>query len=74
VRSREVKIRTKRTREGPDFRVALYDDLGRFVLTARVFTLDGQVTDAIADYVTTGRLTIFAQHAIKRARLPGDPA
>jgi len=65
--SREVKIRATRTREGPDYRIALYDDRGRFVLTARVFEFGEPVTLAIAQYLNNGTLGAFAETAIRRA-------
>lgn len=71
--SREIRIRTKRTREGPDYRVALYDDIGRFVLTARVYELNELAARAIAEYLDSGRLTVFAATAIRRSSASAEP-
>jgi hypothetical protein len=67
--AREVKVRRKVTREGPDYRLALYDERGRFVLTARVYALNLAVVEEIQNYLDTGSRTAFTQKAI---RLPKD--
>lgn len=65
--AREVKMCHKHTREGPDFRISLYDERGRWVLTSRVYVLDDIVAGAIAGWLEQGFLTFFATCVIKRA-------
>lgn len=68
---REVKVQRKITKEGPDYRISLYDDRGRFVLTARVYDLTLAVAEEIEIYLGTGSIVAFAQKAI---RLSADVA
>jgi hypothetical protein len=65
---REVKLRQKRTRDGLWLHVLLYDDRGRFVLTSRTAGVSFALIEAVADFLSTGRVTMFAQGVIKRAR------
>lgn len=66
--SREIKVRRKTTKEGPDYRLALYDERGRYVLTARVYALTLAVVEEIQNYLDTGNRTAFTQKAVRLAK------
>lgn len=59
--SRDAKISAEPSERGPVFRITLYDELGRYVLTARVHSLfhEGHAR-AISDYIAKGTITQFA--------------
>lgn len=71
--SRHITVRFRATRDGPHYRISLYDELGRYVLTSRFFRLDPFISDAIADYLEKGVLTFFAQQSVQTARAAAQP-
>lgn len=65
---REIKLVRKITNEGPDYRVSLYDELGRFVLTARFYAFGTYEAELVAAWLDTGAIGVFAQRAIRLSR------
>lgn len=66
--TREIRIRAKRTSLGPMVYVSLYDDRGRFSCQARFPSLTIAVSEAIDEYLYSGRMTTFAQFVVRRSK------
>jgi len=63
--SREVKMRLQRTKEGPSFRISLYDECGRAILAVREPELTACVAEELAEFLRTGRRGAMTQRAVK---------
>lgn len=64
---RQIKVRIKESKDGPMFYLSLFDDRGRFVLTARTADFDEYIAEAASEYLRAGRLGMLSLRAVKRA-------